>query len=289
MAGTPEPTRTGTERPAHDPASIPGAAAPEIEVRGLRHCFEKNGRQVEVLGGVDLSVSPGEFVTIIGPSGCGKSTLLFLIAGFLTPSEGEIEHAGKRVRGPSSSRGTVFQADAVFPWLTVEGNVEFGPRANGVSRGEREQIVKRYLDLVKLTDSAKLYPKQLSGGMRKRVDIARAFANEPSVLLMDESFGSLDVMSKESLQGELLHLWERDKKTALFVTHDIEEAIFLADRVVVMDANPGTILAERRIEFERPRRPELRTTPAFQELRQELSALLATTHSSPVGDRVEAT
>jgi ABC-type nitrate/sulfonate/bicarbonate transport system ATPase subunit len=260
----------------------------EIEVAGLRHCFEKGGQQVEVLGGVDLKVATGEFVTIIGPSGCGKSTLLFLVAGFLKPTAGRIEHAGEPVLGPSATRGTVFQADAVFPWLTVERNVEFGPRSNGAPREQRRQIVQRYLELVKLTDSAKLYPRQLSGGMRKRVDIARAFANEPSVLLMDESFGSLDVMTKELLQGELLGLWERDRKTALFVTHDIEEAIFLADRVIVMKAEPGEIVAEHRIEFPRPRRQELRADPAFQRLRQELSAQLAATAPSPSREGAEA-
>ncbi len=255
--------------------SISATSVAEIEVAGLRHRFEKNGKSVEVLGGVDLEVAPGEFVTIIGPSGCGKSTLLFLIAGFLAPTEGRIEHAGQPVVGPSPLRGAVFQADAVFPWLTVERNVEFGPRSTGVPREERHRRTSRYLELVKLSDSAKLFPKQLSGGMRKRVDIARAFANEPSVLLMDESFGSLDVMTKESLQGELLELWERERKTALFVTHDIEEAIFLADRVIVMKANPGGILAEHRIEFPRPRTPELRADPEFQHLRQGLSAQLA--------------
>jgi NitT/TauT family transport system ATP-binding protein len=261
--------------------SISATSVAEIEVAGLRHRFEKNGESFEVLGGVDLSVAPGEFVTIIGPSGCGKSTLLFLIAGFLTPTAGRIEQAGQPVTGPSPSRGTVFQADAVFPWLTVERNVEFGPRSTGVPREERRRRVSKYLELVKLADSAKLYPKQLSGGMRKRVDIARAFANEPSVLLMDESFGSLDVMTKEGLQGELLELWDRERKTALFVTHDIEEAIFLADRVVVMKSNPGGILAEHRVEFPRPRTPELRADPAFQRLRQELAAQLA--HSPSPG------
>ena len=263
------------------PQPFNGAAATsisaEIEVAGLRHFFEKNGEQVEVLGGVDLSVAPGEFVTIIGPSGCGKSTLLFLVAGFLTPTAGKIEHAGQAVTGPHPSRGTVFQSDAVFPWLTVQRNVEFGPRAKGLPREQRREVANRYIDLVKLTDSAKLYPRQLSGGMRKRVDIARTFANDPSVLLMDESFGSLDVMTKEMLQGELLALWERDRKTALFVTHDIEEAIFLADRVIVMKANPGEILAEHRIDFPRPRRPELRADPAFQRLRQELAGQLSWT------------
>jgi ABC-type nitrate/sulfonate/bicarbonate transport system ATPase subunit len=268
-----------------------GAAATsisaEIEVAGLRHFFEKNGEQVEVLGGVDLSVAPGEFVTIIGPSGCGKSTLLFLVAGFLTPTAGKIEHAGQAVTGPHPSRGTVFQSDAVFPWLTVQRNVEFGPRAKGLSREQRREVANRYIDLVKLTDSAKLYPRQLSGGMRKRVDIARTFANDPSVLLMDESFGSLDVMTKEMLQGELLALWERDRKTALFVTHDIEEAIFLADRVIVMKANPGEILAEHRIDFPRPRRPELRADPAFQRLRQELAGQLSWTGAGVAQETTE--
>jgi NitT/TauT family transport system ATP-binding protein len=257
------------------PASVgAGAVDLAVEVDGLSHFFEKHGKPVEVLHDVSLHVRRREFVSIIGPSGCGKSTLLFMVAGFIHPTRGVVSHDGRPIEGPARDRGIVFQADAVFPWLTVEKNVEFGLRMSGVPRAERRRIAHHYLSLVGLEGSERLYPKQLSGGMRKRVDVARTFANNPEVLLMDESFGSLDVQTKERLQVELLTLWEREKKTALFVTHDIEEAIFLGDRVVVMRGSPGQIVDEILVPFERPRDPAIKASAQFQAMRRELGVLM---------------
>ncbi|MGH8982876.1 MAG: ABC transporter ATP-binding protein [Acidimicrobiia bacterium] len=269
---------TDRRAPADDaPAPTPAGAGPvelAVEVEGVSHFFEKHGRPVEVLHDISLRVRRSEFVSIIGPSGCGKSTLLFMIAGFIRPTRGIVSHGGRPVEGPAPDRGIVFQADAVFPWLTVEKNVEFGLRMGGMPRAERRRIAHRYLSLVGLEGSERLYPKQLSGGMRKRVDVARTFANNPAILLMDESFGSIDVLTKERLQIELLALWEQEKKTALFVTHDVEEAIFLADRVVVMRGSPGRIVEELRVPFERPRDLAIKPTAKFQAMRRELGELM---------------
>ena len=251
------------------------AAEPVIEMEHLTHFYEKEGQPFEVLHDITECVTRNEFVSIIGPSGCGKSTLLYLIAGFLQPTAGCIRHAGQAVAGPSRERGVVFQADAVFPWLTVYQNVEFGLKSRGVAREERDRITRRYIKLVELEGFERAFPKQLSGGMRKRVDVARTFANEPDVLLLDESFGSLDTQTKENLQLELLKLWEQEKKTALFVTHDIEEAIFLADRVLVMGRNPGRFMEDIAIPFGRPRELELKVTPEFQKMRFEFIRILA--------------
>jgi NitT/TauT family transport system ATP-binding protein len=181
---------------------------------------------------------------------------------------------GQPVVGPARERGVVFQADAVFPWMTVEQNVEYGLRMRHVHRQERRRVSHEYLELVGLQGTEDLWPKQLSGGMRKRVDVARTYANGANTLLMDESFGSVDIQTKENLQIALLDIWERDRKTALFVTHDIEEALFLGDRVIVLRGTPGKIVAEHVVPFGRPRASDLRTSPKFQKLRKELADLL---------------
>lgn len=247
-----------------------------IELDHVTHFYERDGQPFEVLRDLTSVIRRNEFVSIIGPSGCGKSTLLYLIAGFIQPTSGSILHTGKLVRGPSSERGVVFQADAVFPWLTVYQNVEFGLKNRISSRSDRDRVVRRYISLVELAGSESAFPKQLSGGMRKRVDVARTFANDPEVLLMDEPYGSLDSQTKENLQIELIKLWDQEKKTALFVTHDIEEAIFLADRVLVMGRNPGRIVEEIAVPFGRPRALELKISAKFQELRYTLIRILAT-------------
>ncbi len=185
-----------------------------------------------------MVVSDQEFLCLVGPSGCGKSTLLFAIAGLIELSDGSIEVEGRPVRGPDRSRGVVFQPDATFPWLDVRRNIEFGPTVAGLSREEVRQVGQRYIDLVGLTDYASLLPRELSGGMRKRVDIARTIANEPDVLLMDEPFGALDAMTRQRLQDELLELWETDRRTIIFVTHDLEEAVYLGSRVAIMGKIP---------------------------------------------------
>lgn len=246
-----------------------------LRLDGIRHAFaDRHGQEILAVEWFDLTVLDKEFVSIIGPSGCGKSTLIFISAGLLSPTEGTVLHLGHPVTRPHRSRGVIFQGDAVFPWLTVQQNVEFGLKRRKVLREERHRIAAEYIKLVGLSGWEHRYPKELSGGMRKRVDIARVFANDPSLLLLDESFGQLDAQTKERLQVELLELWERDQKTVVFVTHDIEEALFLADRVVVMSARPGQIIRELAVPFGRPRSLELKTDPQFQLLRRELFALL---------------
>lgn len=247
-----------------------------IKLDGVTHRFEKNNEQVKVLAGIELSVQENEFVAIIGPSGCGKSTLLYIVAGFIKPTDGTVFHRGKPIEGPSAQRGIVFQADAVFPWLTVSGNIEFGLKALGMERSQRQQTIRHYIELVELKGSENLFPKQLSGGMRKRVDVARTYAINPDVLLMDESFGSLDAQTKENLQIELLNIWSRERKTALFVTHDIEEAIFLADVIYLMTPSPGKIQEIIKVPFGRPRDVSLKFDSKFSDLRQYLVNRLGT-------------
>jgi NitT/TauT family transport system ATP-binding protein len=253
----------------------PHSNTPELEFRGVRHRYGEHERDaVLVLDGIDLAVATNEFVSVIGPSGCGKSTLLYLAAGLIKASAGQVLERGAAITGPDRQRGMIFQTDAVFPWLTVRGNIEFGLKRKGVGRAERERIVAEYISLVGLDGWRDRYPKELSGGMRKRVDVARVFANDPRVLLLDESFGQLDAQTKERLQIELLELWEKHRKTVIFVTHDIEEAQFLADRVIVMSPRPGRIIREVTIPFERPRRPLLKTESRFQEVRREIASLI---------------
>jgi len=206
---------------------------------------------------VDLDVYAGEFVCLLGPSGCGKTTLLNAIAGFVEPSAGRIEVHGRPVDGPAPDRGVVFQEYALFPWWTVEKNIQYGPRLRGTRGAELKAISDRYCKLVGLEGAARRYPVQLSGGMRQRVAIARALANDPEILLMDEPFGALDAMTRQTLQEELLKIWEAERRTFVFVTHSIAEAVFLADRIVVMTAHPGRI--KRVIENPAPR-PRSRTS-----------------------------
>ncbi len=232
------------------------------------------GGTVTAVEYVNLQVSAEDFACIIGTSGCGKSTLLYLIAGLSFPSSGSITVEGQPVTGPGAKTGMVFQADAVFPWLTVRRNVQFGPEMRGLPDEECRQIAQRYIDMVGLAGSEELLPRQLSGGMRKRVDVARAFANDPDILLMDEPFGALDAMTKERLQIELLRMWEKERKTILFVTHDLEEALVLSKRIVVMSRSPNTIQTIIDVPFDHPRDMLLKTTPEFQELRRQLWALL---------------
>jgi NitT/TauT family transport system ATP-binding protein len=247
-----------------------------IAVRGISKRFESRlGDDVVALQGIDLDVAPLETVAVVGPSGCGKSTLLNLIAGFVSPTEGEVLVGGRPVQGPGADRAVVFQGDAVFPWLTVRGNVTYGPRMRRVARREYEPRVQRFLDVVGLEGFADAYPKELSGGMRKRVDLARAWANEPEVLILDEPFGALDVLTKEAMQQALLGIVAEEPKTTLLITHDIEEAVFVADRVIAMSPRPGRIVAEVPVPFARPRRADLRAEPEFQQLRMRILNLLA--------------
>lgn len=241
----------------------------EIAVRGLRkvHTTER-GSQIVALGGVDLTVVDGEFVAIVGPSGCGKTTLLSQIAGLQDPTSGEILVDGRPVHGPGRDRGVVFQADAIFLWRSVRKNVEYGLEVQGLPREARTARANEYLRLVGLEQYADLYPKELSGGMKKRCQIATVLANDPDVLLMDEPFGALDYPTKCQLQEELLRILSREPKTTLFVTHDIEEALFLADRIVVM--GKGDIARIVQAPFTRPRVSDLRVSFEFTTLKAKL-------------------
>ncbi len=230
----------------------------ELRVENLGKNFQrKEGwnttRTLRVFDNVTFSVSEGEFVCIIGPSGCGKSTLLNLSAGLDSASSGEVFVDGHRVFGPGLDRGVVFQEFALFPWLTVAGNIEFGLRSKGVPAAERHKIAQRYVNMVGLTGFENFHPYRLSGGMRQRVGIARALAIDPSVLLMDEPFGALDAQTRESMQKALGDIWQATRKTVLFITHDIREAIYLSDRVLVMSGRPATISLELDIDLLRPR------------------------------------
>jgi ABC-type nitrate/sulfonate/bicarbonate transport system ATPase subunit len=218
-----------------------------------------------------LSVAENAFITILGPSGCGKSTLLRIVAGLDKPSSGRVLLDDRQVTGPGAQRGMVFQSYTLFPWLTVGDNIAYGLRERGVPGPERAAIVSSYLDKVGLRGFGNHYPKQLSGGMQQRTAIARALANNPTILLLDEPFGALDTQTRSLMQELLLSIWERERKTVLFVTHDIEEAIFLASRVVVLTARPGRIKADLPIELPRPRHYTLKTGAEFSALKARLT------------------
>jgi NitT/TauT family transport system ATP-binding protein len=241
--------------------------AVHIDVRGVSQRY-RTGRRGDLLAldRVELQARRGEFVSIVGPSGCGKSTLLYIVAGLLDATEGEVLVDGALVRGPAPDRGLVLQSSSIFPWRTVEDNVAFGPLMTGVPTDERKALVKRYLDMVGLAKFAKFYPRELSGGMKQRIAIAQMLACGPSIFLMDEPFGALDSLSREVLQDQLLQLWERDRRTVLFVTHSIDEAVLLSDRVVVMSPLPGRVKEVVSIDLPRPRQ-DARGLPAFASLR----------------------
>ena len=220
-----------------------------VAFTGVRHHFTVGGVARPALDRVDLTVEPGEFVTLAGPSGCGKTTLLRLLAGFMRPSEGSVTVGGEPVRGPGAERGVVFQQPTLFPWLTVRRNVELGPKLRGVSAADRAQRAATYLDLVGLTDFADHRPYELSGGMQQRCQIARVLANEPDLVLMDEPFGALDALTRERLQEELLEIWRSTGRTILFITHSVDEAVFLGSRVLVMSPRPGRIVLDESAVF----------------------------------------
>jgi NitT/TauT family transport system ATP-binding protein len=252
------------------------AELPILDLRGVGKVYELNGQKIEALRDASLVVTKGEFVCLIGASGCGKSTLLRIVAGFEPPSSGQALMWDKPVGGPAPDRGMVFQDYGLFPWLTVRQNIGFGPSSRGLPRAEVRDTVERFVTMVGLTRFADAYPHQLSGGMKQRVAIARVLANEAEMVLMDEPFGALDAMTRERLQDELLDIWQRTKLTVLFVTHSIEEAIFLADRVVVMEPGPGRIASEHLITLPRPRDV---ASPEFNEVRRDLSARLHSHHA----------
>ncbi|MBZ9957982.1 MULTISPECIES: ABC transporter ATP-binding protein [unclassified Mesorhizobium] len=245
----------------------------KLLIEGVSRTFAgvRGGSPVQALMPVDLAVAANDFITILGPSGCGKSTLLRIVAGLEAPSEGRVLLDGKAVTRPGPDRGMVFQSYTLFPWLTVAENIAFGLRERGMAERERGEIVASYIDLVGLEGFENHWPKQLSGGMQQRTAIARALANDPAILLLDEPFGALDNQTRGLMQELLLGIWERRKKTVLFVTHDIEEAIFMASRVVVMTARPGRIKSDVAIDLPHPRHYTLKTSPEFSVLKARLT------------------
>ena len=235
-----------------------------------------NGRtgQVVALNGVDFEIEENEFICVVGPSGCGKSTLLNIIAGLENATEGAVYIDGKKIEGTGVERGVVFQQYALFPWLTVLKNVMFGLKLQGKSEAEAKEIAMKYIKMVQLEDFVNHYPKELSGGMKQRVAIARAYAVNPEVLLMDEPFGALDAQTRTQLQTELLKTWESERKTCFFITHDVDEAIILAQRVIVMSARPGRIKEVVDIDIPYPRDQETKMSPRFLELKNYIWSLV---------------
>ena len=244
---------------------------PLLQVRGVERRFGPVGGGTLALQATDLDVAQNDFVTILGPSGCGKSTLLRIVAGLDTPTGGQVLLDGRRISGPGADRGMVFQSYTLFPWLTVLDNVCFGLRERGVPRAEQLATAQAFLQKVGLRGFEGHYPRQLSGGMQQRVAIARALANRPRMLLMDEPFGALDHQTREQMQELLLGIWEAERTTVLFVTHDIDEAVFLGTRVVVMSARPGRIKLDRVVPLPHPRHYAVKTTPDFMALKAELT------------------
>ena len=243
-----------------------------VERLGVR--FASGSGDVDALDDVSMTVEPGSFVSIIGPSGCGKSTLLNVVAGFVKPTAGSALIDGKTIDGPGADRGVVFQQYSLFPWRTVRGNVEFGLKMKGIAKPEREAAARTLLGLAGLLAFENHYPDELSGGMKQRVGIVRALAPGPQMLLMDEPFGALDAQTRSVMQQILTNMWQRLRISVLFITHDIDEAIFLSDRVYVMTARPGTIKSVIDVNLPRPRKPEMVTSPGFVDLRSSLIRLV---------------
>jgi ABC-type nitrate/sulfonate/bicarbonate transport system ATPase subunit len=242
-----------------------------ISVRAVTKRFRSSHGDTLALQHTDVDVAENDFVTILGPSGCGKSTLLRIIAGLDHPTSGEVLLDGTRITGPGPDRGMVFQSYTLFPWLTVHANVCFGLRERGVPRAQQNDIARSFIGKVGLSGFENYFPKQLSGGMQQRTALARALANQPRVLLMAEPFGALDHQTRELMQELLLGIWENERKTVLFVTHDIDEAVFMANRVVVMSARPGRIKVDHAVDLPHPRHYSIKTTPAFTDLKAELT------------------
>jgi NitT/TauT family transport system ATP-binding protein len=255
---------------------------PKILIRNLIVQFEAAHADLLALDRINLTVAENEFVCIMGPSGCGKTTLLNVIAGFVEPTSGEVRVDGAPVTEPGPDRAVVFQDDAVFPWMTVEDNIAYSLRMRHRSAPQIAEAVDRCVRLVGLSDFRKSWPRQLSGGMKKRVDLARGYAAEPKVLLMDEPFGALDIMTKERLQEELRKLWLVASRTVVFITHDLDEALFLGDRVILMSPRPGRIEKEYRPGFPVERDMSLKTTAEFVHYAKEIREALKSQHSRQI-------
>jgi NitT/TauT family transport system ATP-binding protein len=263
------------------------AQSGQIDVRDLGVVFGSYDNEVVAVDKVDLNVNPGEFVSLIGPSGCGKSTILSIVAGFVRPTTGEALCDGKKIVKPSSERGVVFQQYSLFPWLTVRKNVEFGMKMAGISETKRNATARSLLDLAGLLAFENHYPDQLSGGMKQRIGIVRALAASPQVLLMDEPFGALDTQTRVVMQEILTNIWQQFRISVLFITHDIEESIFLSDRIYVMTARPGRIKAEIKVPLSRPRTSDMTDTPEFVELVHELKGLIREESLAAMGPEIK--
>ncbi len=257
------------------PVASQRSAAAMIEVDHVSQVFQTSARQDHLaLSDISLTIEDGAFVSILGPSGCGKSTLLYIVGGFVRPTTGSARMKGRAIAGPGPDRGPVFQEFALFPWKTVLGNVMYGPRQQGMKHAEAEAQSRKLIEMVGLKGFEDFYPKELSGGMKQRVALARTLAYHPEVLLMDEPFGALDAHTRTRLQNDLLNIWERDRKTVLFVTHSVEEAVFLSDRVVMMTRSPGRIRQIVDVDLPRPRRrSELLVDPRYQEYVVEIERM----------------
>ena len=242
----------------------------KLKIDNVKKVYQTRNGEMTALNGVNLDIKENEFICVVGPSGCGKSTLLNIIAGLDTPTSGAVYIDGKKIEGTGTERGVVFQQYALFPWLTVLKNVMFGLKLQGKSDAEEKEIAMKYIKMVQLEDFVNHYPKELSGGMKQRVAIARAYAVKPEVLLMDEPFGALDAQTRTQLQTELLKTWESERKTCFFITHDVDEAIILAQKVIVMSARPGRIKEIVDIDIPYPRDQETKMSPRFMELKNHI-------------------
>lgn len=242
-----------------------------VEVSGLNHVYDANGQKTKALEGISLSVKPGRFVSIVGPSGCGKSSLLMMLAGLVRPTTGTITAGGKPISQPDPLRiGVVFQDASLYPWLTARDNVEFPLSLRGVDKKERREKALEALSLVGLAAFADSYPHELSGGMKQRVSIARGLVQDPPILLMDEPFAALDEQTRITMGDELLRIWDKTRKTVIFVTHGLSEAIYLSDEVIVLSGRPGKILDRIEVDLPRPRNLEMMASPRFVELREQI-------------------
>lgn len=247
----------------------------EISIDSVSKSYETHDENKLIcLQNLSIDVYKNEFLCIMGPSGCGKTTLLNIVAGFISSDSGSVKIRDKLIGKPGPDRAVVFQANAVFPWMTVEQNIGYNPKISGKSKSEQKLIVDRFVRFVHLEEFRKAWPKELSGGMKKRVDLARAYASNPEVILMDEPFGALDILTKEKLQLELQEMWIKEQKTILFITHDLEEALYLGDRVAIMTPRPSEISRIIEVPFNKPRKIELKTSGSFVELRREIIASL---------------
>jgi NitT/TauT family transport system ATP-binding protein len=259
----------------------------QIDVRHVGVVYGTDGSRVVAVNDVNLNVKPGEFVSLIGPSGCGKSTILNIVAGFAQPTSGEATLDGTKITRPSAERGVVFQQYSLFPWLSVRKNVEFGLKMAGVDPHKRSVTARTLLDLAGLASFENHYPDQLSGGMKQRIGIVRALAASPQVLLMDEPFGALDTQTRVVMQEILTNIWQQFRISVLFITHDIEESIFLSDRIYVMTARPGRVKAEIKVPLPRPRSAEMTDAPEFIRLVHELKGLIREESLAAMGPEIK--